>query len=159
MSKKQAIRRTKQGFSIIISLHQGEIKLPPQTRIKFWVTHCLRHFVKTAEVHLDFVNAKTMRQLNKQYRKKDYPTNVLAFPLHLPLQDKKNLLGNVIICPEIVAQEALAQDKNFQEHLAHLLIHGCLHLLGYDHKKRLEAKTMEALEVKLLAELGMRSEE
>ncbi|SEI40455.1 probable rRNA maturation factor [Allopseudospirillum japonicum] len=107
------------------------------------------------------VNGEESQHLNATYRGKDYPTNVLSFPFELPedlpeeAQAECNLLGDIVICVPQVVQEAKAQGKLLQHHWAHLVIHACLHLLGYDHIQEAQAEQMEALEVKLLASLGI----
>lgn len=107
------------------------------------------------------VNGQESQYLNATYRGKDYPTNVLSFPFELPddlpaeAQAECHLLGDIVICVPQVLQEAQAQGKLAQHHWAHLVIHACLHLLGYDHIQEAQAEQMEALEVKLLASLGI----
>ena len=73
------------------------------------------------------------------------------------LPNNKKFLGNIILCPEVLAKESLDQDKKFSDHLTHLLLHGCLHLLGYDHEKKADAVEMESLEIKLLNQLGIKN--
>ena len=95
------------------------------------------------------------RELNRTWRQKDYATNVLSFPADVPdeLLDIP-LLGDLVICVAVVEREAAEQGKELEAHWAHLVIHGCLHLLGYDHIDDDEAEEMETLEQTLLAELG-----
>ncbi len=89
-----------------------------------------------------------MRDLNHTYRGKDKATNVLSFP------GEGSELGDVILAYETVKEEAGAQKKSFERHAAHLVVHGCLHLVGYDHEKEQEAEKMEAFEVKILSKMG-----
>lgn len=107
------------------------------------------------EVLLRLVDVDEIQQLNRDYRGKDQPTNVLSFPSDLPVEIEEAILGDVVICLEVVRKEALEQDKSFEDHLLHMAIHGTLHLLGYDHMEEDEAETMESLEIKLLADLGV----
>jgi len=103
-----------------------------------------------AELSLALADDATVRTLNRDYRAKDKPTNVLSFPApHGPL------LGDVIIAYETLAREAAEEGVPPSDHLAHLTIHGLLHLLGYDHETEAEAVTMEALETSILAGLGI----
>ncbi|WP_096087402.1 rRNA maturation RNase YbeY [Agaribacterium haliotis] len=101
-----------------------------------------------------------IRQLNRDFRNKDKSTNVLSFPFELPehIPDELKLelseLGDIVICAAVVADEARAQQKNLNAHWAHMLVHGCLHLCGYDHIDDNEAEQMEALEVQILADLN-----
>jgi probable rRNA maturation factor len=111
------------------------------------------------ELGINLVDAAEQQRLNRDYRGHDVPTNVLAFsaletsvpvPPGAPV-----LLGDVVLALEIVAREAAEQDKPFADHLRHLVVHGVLHLLGYDHLTQAEAAIMEPLEKSILAELGV----
>ncbi len=103
-----------------------------------------------SELLLRIVDVAEIQMLNKTYRDKDKPTNVLSFPSDLPVEIDESILGDVVICTEVVTQEAKAQDKTFDDHLLHMAIHGTLHLLGYDHIDESEAQEMEALEIEIL---------
>ena len=107
-----------------------------------------------AELTVRIVDAEESQQLNGQYRNKHKPTNVLSFPFQNPPGITLPLLGDLVICKKIVENEAQEQDKTLPEHWAHMLIHGTLHLLGYDHINETDALEMESLETKLLIELG-----
>lgn len=111
------------------------------------------------EVTLRLVDAAESQELNLAYRGKDSPTNVLAFPYEadafLPPEAQLPLLGDLVICVPQVLTEAEAQNKLPQHHFAHLTLHGMLHLQGYDHLTIEEAAVMEALEIDLLAQLGI----
>ncbi len=108
---------------------------------------------REAELLIRLVGRDEIQSLNKAYRHQDKPTNVLSFPSDLPKEIEEVILGDVVICPEIVRTEAKSQNKTFSHHLLHIAIHGTLHLLGYDHLQPTDAKTMEALEVQILAKL------
>ena len=110
---------------------------------------------RSFEISVILTSDMNVKTLNKNYRGKDYATNVLSFPADVPdeLLDIP-LLGDLVICVEVVEREAQEQRKALEAHWAHLVIHGCLHLLGYDHIDDDEAEEMEALERSLLAELG-----
>jgi probable rRNA maturation factor len=126
--------------------------------------------IKKIEISLLLTNDKQIQKLNKNYRQKDKPTNVLSFPL---LDGKKikngnleNLseleqqylaLGDIVISYQTVLKEATEQSKTFDNHLTHLLIHSLLHLIGFDHKKKKDAEIMENLEVKILANFGIKN--
>jgi probable rRNA maturation factor len=118
-------------------------------------------FVPSASVEFGIILADDaeQRRLNRHYRGQDVPTNVLAFPAWrpetrvppgLPL-----LLGDVVVALETVTREAAQQVKPFEDHLSHMIMHGVLHLLGYDHRTETEAATMESLERSILAKLGV----
>ena len=108
-----------------------------------------------SELSSRLVDAEEGQQLNATWRNKDYPTTVLSFPADIPdgLLDIP-LLGDLVICVPVVEREAAEQGKALTAHWAHLVIHGCLHLLGYDHIDDAEAEEMEELERQLLAEIG-----
>lgn len=107
------------------------------------------------ELTIRLVTIEESQQLNSQYRQKDKPTNVLSFPFEVPEGIELNLLGDLVVCVSVVEQEAKEQNKALFDHWAHMIIHGCLHLLGYDHINDADADEMEALEIKILAELSI----
>lgn len=102
------------------------------------------------EISVVLTNDDSIQALNKQYRDKDKATNVLSFP-----QDDEILLGDVILAFETISREAKELDKSFEDHFQHLLVHGLLHLLGYDHETDEEAAEMEGLETEICVELGL----
>jgi probable rRNA maturation factor len=113
---------------------------------------------KPCEVSVLLANDKEIRALNKQWRGQDKPTNVLSFPSVPPprLPDGHDVpLGDIVLAIETVAKEAEAAEKRIEHHVSHLIVHGILHLLGYDHQSDPEAETMEARERKILAGLGI----
>lgn len=114
---------------------------------------------RPCEISIRLVDAEESQGLNREYRGKDKPTNVLSFPSDLPdfvLEQLSELpLGDLVICVPVMAQEAQEQGKPETHHWAHLTIHGVLHLLGYDHIEEADASDMEALEVAVLATLGI----
>lgn len=111
------------------------------------------------EVSVAMVDVQAMQALNRQYRDIDKPTNVLSFTADADLMDPTlvdvSLLGDVVICPQIVRDEALAQGKPVEHHFAHLLVHGVLHLIGMDHDVENDALTMERAEIQILSTLGI----
>ncbi|MDC9714770.1 MAG: rRNA maturation RNase YbeY [Gammaproteobacteria bacterium] len=110
---------------------------------------------ETSELLIRIVNKNEMQNLNKTYRNQDKPTNVLSFSSDLPTEIDETILGDVVICSAVVREEAKMQNKAFDDHLAHMAVHGVLHLLGYDHIKENEAQAMEALEIKILQKLDI----
>ena len=133
--------------------------LPTQTQFAQWISHTLQHLVKLSfvEMTLGFVDVYEMTHLNETYRKKSGPTNVLSFPFTNPPGMTLPLLGDIIICADIIRDEAKAQGKSLEAHWAHMVIHGCLHLLGYDHLNDEQAQEMEPLEIYLLEGLGYKN--
>nr|WP_228276757.1 rRNA maturation RNase YbeY [Marinobacter sp. JSM 1782161] len=107
-----------------------------------------------SEVTLRIVDEDESAALNGQYRQKDRPTNVLSFPFEQPEGITLPLAGDLVICAPVVAREAHEQGKTLSAHWAHMVIHGMLHLQGYDHIDDRDAEIMETLEIRLLAELG-----
>jgi probable rRNA maturation factor len=113
--------------------------------------------VSTSEGELAILltDDSAIHTLNRQWRGRDEPTNVLSFPGPEPQPDTPVLLGDIVIAYDTVAREALAEDKPIRHHLAHLAVHGFLHLVGYDHETDKEAQAMETLETVVLARLGV----
>jgi probable rRNA maturation factor len=107
-----------------------------------------------AEVTVRLVDEAESAEFNGRYRGKDRPTNVLSFPFEAPPDIPLNLLGDLVICAGVVATEANAQQKSISAHWAHMVIHGMLHLQGYDHVNLEDAVIMEGLETRLLSALG-----
>jgi probable rRNA maturation factor len=105
------------------------------------------------EVSIVLTDDTNIQTLNRDYRGKDKPTNVLSFPQ----DDAPGMLGDIVLAHETILREAEEQDKDFDSHLKHLVVHGCLHLLGYDHENDEDAEEMEALEVAILQKIGVKN--
>ncbi|GAB3033941.1 rRNA maturation RNase YbeY [Oleiagrimonas citrea] len=131
--------------------------VPAPASFRAWVAAALRavHRRKPAELSIRIVDADEGRALNAAYRGKDYATNVLSFPAELPPGVDLPLIGDLVICAPVVVREAAEQNKPAREHWAHMTVHGVLHLLGYDHIEDADAVRMEALETRILADLGI----
>jgi probable rRNA maturation factor len=129
--------------------------LPSEADFTRWVETVLKQQKAAGEVCIRIVDAEESRELNRDYRGKDAPTNVLSFPFEIPTGIPVTLLGDLVICAEVVAAEAQEQHKTEQAHWAHMVVHGTLHLLGFDHINDDEAEEMEALERALLARLDI----
>jgi probable rRNA maturation factor len=136
-------------------------ELPSEPQFQLWVDTALAQVSsepeKDFELTIRLVNSEESQQLNMQYRGKDKPTNVLSFPFEVPEGIELNLLGDLIICIEVMKQEAQDQKKSLFDHWAHLVIHGCLHLVGFDHISDSEAVEMESIEIAVLAKLGIKN--
>ena len=102
-----------------------------------------------ATITMRFVDDEESQHLNDTYRGKNKPTNVLSFPY-----EDTPLMGDIVFCPNVIVREAKAQGKTVTAHMAHLVVHGVLHLMGYDHLNDRDAKEMESLEIEILADLG-----
>ena len=131
----------------------GDKDIPDLTLLKKWANAAYLDVVPAVASML-ITTSDEMQQLNKQYRDKDKPTNVLSFPMQLPEEIDVFLLGDLALCAAVIRQEAKQQAKEERSHWAHLVVHGMLHLQGYDHIKNDEAEEMEQLEIKILKELG-----
>ena len=135
---------------------EKENDLPTEDQLKQWVTAVLitRTEYEEPELTIRIVDEAESQELNNDYRGKDKPTNVLSFPFEAPAHVPIPLLGDLIICKQVVEREAIEQGKTLTSHWAHMTVHGCLHLLGYDHIEDEEAEEMEAIERTVMDELG-----
>jgi probable rRNA maturation factor len=127
--------------------------IPAQSLLKLWLQAAVGTQRRQAEISLRIVDEAEMTELNGRYRGKPQPTNVLSFPADLPPEVKLPYLGDIVICAAVVEQEAQTQHKTVADHWAHMLIHGTLHLLGFDHIEPSEAEAMESLEIDILKTL------
>lgn len=121
--------------------------VPTRPQFRRWTKAAL---MQDAEIGLRLVDDAEGRELNRQFRQKDYATNVLTFVY----DDTQPLTGDIVLCVPVISQEAQAQNKPLLAHYAHLTVHGLLHLQGYDHIEDAEAAHMERLETQILARLG-----
>lgn len=134
-------------------------ELPTEHDFKTWAKLANTHS-HDCEICFRIVSKEEIQCLNKQYRNKDKPTNVLSFPVGLEQDyqhphDEPLYLGDIIFCHDVIAEEAHEQQKKLLHHYAHMTIHGILHLLGYDHQDDSDAEIMETREIQLLKELGI----
>ncbi|MDP3671606.1 MAG: rRNA maturation RNase YbeY [Telluria sp.] len=120
-------------------------------RLRRWVQAAL---FAPAELTIRFVDAAEGQALNRDYRNKDYPTNVLTFA-YTEDQDAEVTQADIILCTDVLEREAAEQDKTVLAHTTHLIVHGVLHAQGYDHESDEEAQEMEAIEADILAALGL----
>lgn len=128
--------------------------LPAEDDFRRWVEAALAGRRGEAELTIRVVDAEESAELNGTYRHKPGPTNVLSFPFAAPPGVELPLLGDIVICAPVVVREAAEQGKMAPAHWAHMTVHGCLHLLGYDHIDPAEAEIMESLEKEVLSALG-----
>lgn len=137
---------------------QSDKNIPDENQLGQWVKAAIvasnSEKREEAELTIRVVEADESNAINLQFRAKDKSTNVLSFPFQNPPGLTLPLLGDLIICQEIIETEAKEQDKALQAHWAHMVIHGTLHLLGYDHIENDEALEMESLETNILVTLG-----
>lgn len=142
------------NYYVDLQIACDDRELPSEIEFNSWVSAALSQFKDEAELSIRIVENDESQSLNHQYRGKDKPTNVLSFPADLPDHIELPLLGDLIVAAEVVENEAKQQHKPLKAHWAHMVVHGCLHLLGYDHINDEEAEEMEGLETQILADLG-----
>lgn len=137
------------------------IKLPEKDQIQYWATMAVNAAHQSdkeeSQITVRIVEEAEISQLNASYRHKEGPTNVLSFPFKappgIPIEESAGSLGDLVICASIVEKEAVQQNKEIMQHWAHMIVHGTLHLLGYDHQTEQEAEDMEGLESTVLARM------
>jgi probable rRNA maturation factor len=128
--------------------HSRFTGLPPRATLARWIRPALE---RDAEITLRFVGAAEGRRLNRDYRGRDYATDVLTFDY----ADAPAIHADIVLCVPVIRREAREQHKRYRDHLAHLVVHGVLHAHGYDHDRAARARRMESLEVEILAGLGL----
>ncbi|GAA7508321.1 rRNA maturation RNase YbeY [Helicobacter pylori] len=128
--------------------------LPTEEQIVQWATAAVQPEGDEVEMTVRIVDEAESHELNLTYRGKDRPTNVLSFPFECPDEVELPLLGDLVICRQVVEREAAEQEKPLMAHWAHMVVHGSLHLLGYDHIEDNEAEEMESLETQIMQGLG-----
>ncbi len=136
---------------------EGYTDIPDKKNVLNWIRIACQQVLPCA-LSLRITSIEEAQELNRQYRKKNYATNILSFPFEPPPGTMQtNYLGDLVLCKAVTEQESLEQRKPLYDHWAHLIIHGTLHLQGYDHSNESEAREMEALEVTLLKKLGIKN--
>jgi probable rRNA maturation factor len=130
--------------------------MPSPVLLKKWAKKVLQKKTEPIELNIRIVDIPEITALNQQYRHKTGPTNVLSFPFDMPeeIDEVLPILGDIVVCAEIVNEEAKTQSKSIQAHWAHMIVHSTLHLLGYDHETESDADLMESQEIAILATLG-----
>lgn len=143
-------------MNVIIDLQQAtDADVPSEQQFHRWASAALAQANEDCELSIRLVDEAESAELNNDYRGKNYPTNVLSFPFESPVPLEPQLLGDLVLCVPVVAKEATEQNKTLEDHWAHLVVHGCLHLLGYDHIEDEDAEEMEALEISILQKLDI----
>lgn len=139
---------------ITVTLQRASrVRTPPLRAIRAWAIAAAER--EDREVLIRIVDTEESAALNEKYRGKTGPTNVLSFPFAVPPGIPNRLLGDLVICAPVVEREAREQGKSAEAHWAHMVVHGMLHLQGYDHVEEREAEIMEAREVEILSRLGV----
>ena len=143
------------AYQIDIENNSQSQQIPALAELECWISTALQsQDFENAEVSIYIVDEAEGQELNSQYRGKDYPTNVLSFPADIAEEVGIPLLGDLVICAPVVEREAKEQDKALAAHWAHMLVHGTLHLVGFDHIDDNEAEQMELLETQIVTGLG-----
>lgn len=137
-----------------VQIATSDENIPSDEDFRSWVAAALPPDRLASEITIRVVGRDESQALNAQYRQQDKPTNVLSFPTDLPPELQIPLLGDLVVCAGVVEHEAHEQGKSLAAHWAHMVVHGTLHLLGYDHESDEEAEEMEALEIRILGQLG-----
>ena len=152
----ETVTRPADPAAAVVDLQRasGTGEVPAPARFRQWVAAAATGRRDAVEVSIRIVGPAEGRRLNRDYRGKDRPTNVLAFPADLSPELGLSLIGDLVICAEVVGREAAEQGKPAEAHWAHLVVHGTLHLLGYDHQTAAEATEMERAEIQILDGLG-----
>ena len=147
---------------MIISTNSGKVVFynPPNNQILLNISNDIDEFisyfsVEKIDVEVSFCTAEQIKDLNYKFRKKDSETNVLSFPAESSIGIQSACCGEVIICYEVLNNEAKESSKNITNHFKHLLVHSLLHLLGYEHDKENDAILMESEEIKFLSKIGI----
>lgn len=147
---------------MIISTNSGKVVFynPPNNQILLNISNDIDEFisyfsVEKIDVEVSFCTPEQIKDLNYKFRKKDFETNVLSFPAESSIGIQNACCGEVIICYEVLNNEAKESSKNIINHFKHLLIHSLLHLLGYEHDKENDAILMESEEIKFLSKIGI----
>lgn len=130
---------------------------PTAEQFQTWVDAALADYRQDAELVIRIVDEQESAELNQQYRHKQGPTNILSFPIELPDGVELDLLGDLVVCAPVLEREALQQHKALIDHWAHIIVHGVLHLLGYDHIEDSDAEQMEAQEIAILNKLNIKN--
>lgn len=128
---------------------------PSDKQLELWVNTVLANLDEEFEITIRIVDETESAQLNETYRHKKGATNILSFPFEVPEGIELNLLGDLVICAPVLEREAIEQNKPLHNHWAHIVIHGTLHLLGYDHIENAEAEKMETKEINFLQTLSI----
>ncbi len=139
--------------SISENITSGDDDVPEPALLQAWASAAYLNKVPAVASFL-VTTPGEMQKLNKQYRDKDKATNVLSFPMQSPEEIDVCLLGDIVLCAAVINREAKQQSKAENAHWAHMVVHGMLHLQGFDHIKNEQAEEMEQLEIKILNQLG-----
>lgn len=158
MNGKQPKKRPRTVMAVNVEIQRVNPvalgRVPAKARIREWVTAALGRRARGQELTIRMVNNAEMARLNRRFRGKAGPTNVLSFQADVPPGVDTLLLGDIVICADVIRREAREQGKRVQAHWCHMVVHGVLHLLGYDHENERDGAVMERKETAILSRLG-----
>lgn len=158
MNEKQPKKRPRTVMAVNVEIQRVNPvalgRVPAKARIREWVTVALGPRARGQELTIRMVNNAEMARLNRRFRGKAGPTNVLSFQADVPPGVDTLLLGDIVICADVIRREAREQGKRVQAHWCHMVVHGVLHLLGYDHENERDGAVMERKETAILSRLG-----
>ena len=143
------------GAAVSVSRKVRRGWAPTKRDFRLWADTALGRLAAGREISVLLVDERRSRALNARYRGRDKSTNVLSFPAPPVAARSGGVLGDLVICPAVLSAEARAQEKDVRAHWAHMVVHGLLHLLGYDHERRSDAQRMQRREVRVLRRLGI----
>ena len=139
---------------INVAYASAAAELPAETVIAHWAQAALEGFERDVQVGVRIVDESEIVELNQRFRKRAEPTNVLSFPFEDPPGTQTDILGDVVVCAPIVSSQAQTEGKPLSAHWAHMVVHGIMHLRGYNYETPKEADAMEYMETRILASLG-----
>jgi probable rRNA maturation factor len=142
------------GAAVSVRASARHAARPSARQLARWADAALGRRAPGAQISVLLVGPAASRSLNCRYRQRDTPTNVLSFPAGGEARRHEGLLGDLVICPSVLRAEARAQGKRLAAHWAHLVVHGVLHLVGFDHEQDRDARRMERREIRVLRSLG-----
>jgi len=152
--KTNNLKAMNKDLELTVQIATNIPNCPDTETIRNWVSLTLARDSQAAEMTVRIVDEEECAELNHRYRNKEGATNVLSFPYEAVSGSGQTLFGDIVICAPVVEREAREQNKELQSHWAHMVIHGTLHLMGYNHIEENEAETMESLERSLMDSLG-----
>ena len=152
---KRASASAQPGLQLWLRNDAGRRGVPLRASFERWIEAIPGIRRRQTGINILIVDARAGRRYNREFRGRDYATNVLSFPYEAMPGERSGLLGDLVICAPVIAREAREQRKDPRDHYAHMAVHGALHLLGHDHEDEIDAERMEALERRILASLDI----
>ncbi|WP_037587667.1 rRNA maturation RNase YbeY [Stenoxybacter acetivorans] len=154
--KYEFLTRLRRCCLLCLDNHSTMLGLPEKQDFARWLWQTCKNDYRRAEISILLCDEEEAREFNRDYRGKDYATNVLSFALDKAdiFEEAGCLKGDLVMCAPVIAKEAAEQGKTIMQHFAHLTVHGVLHLMGCDHVNEADAQYMESLEISVMQQLG-----